>query len=303
MREFSFLPLPLNQGVYLFPSAHQLSEILESLPDDESVENFLNWNDAQIEQMGLLFLDPCYMPILIPLRNLCVEIGYEFTQLLLDFLTHSYYVNLFGAGLWINQKELRQVSTDVIDLLRTGTHVEVEASFPHGLSKHQDKIHQSLKSRFVTYRLACDRLTNFVELASFHGREQVNNLLADFIESTLKLHAKLPSRVGRSIPLQCPYCQQFFNRSIKPGATKPPRLHCEAAPCKKEYRRLSKRQQRAVDDGWQSTGKAANCPSCGEKRVLHATEGVCRECRRLEPSPRARNGERQNRLGDSRQSP
>ncbi len=303
MREFTFLPLPLNQGVHLFPSAYQLSEILESLPDDESVENFFDWSDAQIGQMGLIFLDPDYMPMLIPLRNLCVEIGYEFTQFLLDFLTYSYYVNLFGAGLWINQKELRQASTSVIELLRTGTYIEVEASFPHGLSKHQDKIHQSLSSRFVFYRLSCDRIKNFIRLASFHRGQQVNNLLADSIGSVFDLHTKLPSRVGRSIPLQCPYCQRLFNRVIKPGSTKPPRFHCDAPLCKKEYRRLSKREQRSVDDGWESTRKAADCPSCGEKRVLHTTEGVCRECRGLKPSPKARNGGRQNHLGDSEACP
>lgn len=189
MNEFDLLPLPLNQGVYLFPSVQQLSEILDSFPDEESIENFRGWHNSQIGQMGLLFLVSDYMPMLESLRNLCISVGYEFTQLLLDFLTHTYYSNLFGAGLWMNQKELRQSAFIAIDLLRSGTDHQVKkASFPYGLLPHQTKIHESIKNRFISYKLAGERIENFIQLASIHRGETVNNLLANFLGEAVDLH-------------------------------------------------------------------------------------------------------------------
>jgi len=303
MHEFRFIPVRLNNGIYPFPSIKQLSELLNSFPDEDSIKNFREWNDAQIEQMCLVLLDSRSKPIFEPLRNLCILVGYEFTQLFLDLLTHSYYINLFGAGLWGNQKEDRQVKETVIALLKSGKDYEVEASFPYGLAKHQKKIHQSLKTRFVYYELANDRIVNFMKLASFHKGEQVYRLLTEFIEGAFELEKTLPSRIGQSFPLQCVYCQKLFDRVVKPGATKPPLFCCNSSSCKKEHRRLSKRAERGLNEGWQSNRKPMNCPSCGEKRVLHRIEGVCRECWTLKPSPRAVNGERQNRLGDSRVNP
>jgi hypothetical protein len=92
---FKRLEHSIDGVLYVFPTHSELTEIIKSFPDNDSINRFMHYHNGVIELLIYLPSHPDSMTFFENQRLMCNEIGYLYPQLLRDLQISQYCKILF----------------------------------------------------------------------------------------------------------------------------------------------------------------------------------------------------------------